>query len=114
MKYTHQTSKTVWEDVLIEVPDGVTYFSTLDEDGEIEYYYQLSISKDKKFETLYDICVTKIKICEDDYYISYNQYCQDILPWYLIGYFSGKKEKQWITAKHFNTVMHEIIDKFKQ
>jgi hypothetical protein len=111
MKYTDQKQKTVYENIEIEVPDGISYFKTFDEDGEQDYWFKLNISKDKNFETLYNIFITKLLSYEDDYWIRYKEYCEAELPYYLRAYFRGEQKKETITEKEFNTVKQEILDK---
>jgi len=62
MRYTDQVSKTVYTDIEIEVQDGVTYFHDWDENDEPRDYYKLNIKKDLRFDTLYDIAITRLEI----------------------------------------------------
>jgi hypothetical protein len=98
MKYTDQTSKTVYTDIEVEVKNGVTYFHTWDGDNEPEDYYKLNIKKDLRFDTLYDMSITKIR--------NY-----DTLPFGLRGYFSGQEKMEIITEEEFNSVKQEILNK---
>lgn len=113
MKYTDRTSKTVYTEVEIEVPDGDSYFHTWDEYDTPEYYYRLHIKKDPKFSTLYDIAVTKLLNYEDDFYISWKEYSETELPFSLRGYFCGEKTKEEITKEQFETVKQEVLNKLK-
>jgi len=87
MKYTDQKSKTVYEDIEVEVPDGISYFKTFNEDDEPEYYYRLHIKKDLRFDTLYDIAITKLSNYDDNLGVSWKEYNDDELPYNLRGYF---------------------------
>lgn len=111
MKYTDQKSRTVYEDIEVEVNDGVTYFHSWNEDGEPEDYYKLNVRKDLRFDTLYNISITKIRNYEDDYFIRWWEVCEAELPYNLRGYFSGQEKKQIITEDEFNKVKQEILGK---
>lgn len=111
MRYTDQKSKTVYEDIEIEVPDGISYFKTLNEDDEEEFFYKLNIQKDLKFKTLYNIAVTKMLNYEEDYFIRWFEVCESELSYGLRGYFSGEKEREDITEEEFNKVKQEILNK---
>ena len=114
MKYTVQKSRTVYEDIEIEVPDGISYFKTFNEDDEPESYYRLSVEKHKNFDTLYNIIVTRLLNYSDKYHINYSEYCEGELPYYLRVFFRGEKEnkKEEITEDEFHLVKQQILSKF--
>jgi len=111
MKYTDQKARTIYEDIEVEVNDGVTYFHSWNEDAEPEDYYKLSVGKAKNFETLYDISITKIRNCKDDFSIRHYEICEYELPYNLRGYFSGENKKEEITEEQFSLVKQEVLDK---
>ena len=111
MKYTDQKSRTVWEDVEVEVPDGVTYFHSFNTDGEPEDYYKLNIKQDLRFDILYNIAITKIRNYDDDFSIRWWEVCEAELPYNLRGYFSGQEKKEIITEEEFNKVKTEVLSK---
>ena len=111
MKYTDRISKTVYTDTTIEVSDGVHYFHTWDEDDEPEYYYKVSIQKDLRFDTLYDITITKVCDYEDEFWVSWKEITDSTLPHNLKPYFSGEKTKEEITETEFNKIKSEVLIK---
>lgn len=111
MKYTDQKSRTIYEDIEVEVNDGITYFHSWNEDLEPQEYYRLDVKKAKGFETLYDIAVTKIRNYEDDLSIRSWSICEYELPYNLRGYFSGQEKKQIITEEEFNKIKQETLGK---
>ncbi len=112
MKYTDQKSRTVYEDIEVEVNDGITYFHTWNEDSEPEYYYKLNIRKDLRFDNLYNMAITKIRNYEDDYFIRWWEVCDDMLPFNLRGYFSGQEKIETIEEEQFNKIKKEVLIKF--
>lgn len=114
MKYTDQTSKTVFTDIEIEVPDGISYFHTWDEDDEPEYYYKLNIQKDLRFETLYDIAITKVCNYEDEFWVKWKEINDTVLPYSLRAYFSGEKTKEEITETEFNQIKLKVLNKLNK
>lgn len=113
MKYTDQIPKTVYTDIEVEVKDGITYFHTWDEDDEPEDYYKLNIKKDLRFETLYDITITKIRNYDTDYSIRWWETNDDVLPYNLRHYFSGEKEIKIMTEEQFDKVKKEVLERLK-
>lgn len=111
MKYTDQKAKTVYENIEVEVPDGINYFRTFDEDGEQEYLFKFNISKDKKFQTLYNILVTRLLNYDDKYHVNHIEYCESELPFYLRGYFCGEQEIETIEEEEYNAIKKEILYK---
>jgi hypothetical protein len=111
MKYTDQKQKTVYKDIEVEVPDGISYFKTFDEDGEQEYLFKFNISKNKNFDTLYNILVTRLLNYDDKYHVNHIEYCESELPFYLRGYFCGEQEIETITEYEYNAVKQEILNK---
>jgi hypothetical protein len=111
MKYTDQTSKTVYTDIEVEVKNGVTYFHTWDRDNEPEDYYKLNIKKDLRFDTLYDMSITKIRNYNTDFSIRWWEVNDDTLPFGLRGYFSGQEKMEIITKEEFNRVKQEVLAK---
>lgn len=111
MKYIDQKSRTVYEDIEVEVEDGITYFHSWNEDGEPEEYYRLDVKKAKGFETLYDITITKFRNYEDDLFIRSWSICEYELPYNIRGYFSGQDKKQIITEEVFNKIKQEVLGK---
>lgn len=113
MKYTDQKSRTVYEDIEVEVPDGISYFKTFNEDDEPENYYKLFIEKDKRFDTLYNIHITKLLNYDDNYAIIYREECEAELPYNLRSYFRGEKgsKKEEIIETEFSLVKQQILDK---
>ena len=113
MKYTDQRSKTVYEAVDVNVPDGDSYFHTWNEDDEPEYYYRLHIRKDLRFDTLYDIAITKVCNYDDKFFVTWREISEDCLPFELKDYFSGEEKIEKITKEQFNKVKQEVINKLK-
>ncbi len=111
MKYTDQKSKTVYEDIEVEVPDGDSYFHTWNEDNEPEHYYKLHIKKSPIFNTLYDIAITKVCAYDDDFFVSWKEISEPELPYSLRGYFCGEQRKEIITEDAFNKVKQQILNK---
>jgi len=111
MKYIDQVSKTVYTDIEIEVQDGVTYFHDWDENDEPRDYYKLNIKKDLRFDTLYDIAITKIRNYDDDFSIRWWEVNDSELPWGLRGYFSGQEKMEIITEEEFNRVKQIVLNK---
>lgn len=114
MKYTDQKQKTIYEDIEIEVPNGISYFKTLDEDDEDEFYYKLNIVPDPRFETLYNIAITKMQNYDEDYFIRWWEICEAELPYNIKGYFSGESKRWQITEKEFDTVKQEILNRISK
>lgn len=110
MKYIDQKSKTVYEDIEVEVPDGITYFKTTDGDGN-EFYYKLNITPDPRFNTFYNIAITKMQNYDCDYFIKWWEVLEAELPYNIRGYFSGESERWQITEEEFNRVKQEILNK---
>lgn len=111
MKYADQKQKTIYEDIEIDVPDGISYFKTFDEDGEEEYLFKFNISKHKEYDILYNILVTRLLNYDDKYHINYIEYCEAELPFYLRGYFCGMEKIEIITEYKYNTVKQKILNK---
>ena len=111
MRYADQKSRTVYDDIEVEVEDGITYFHSWNEDDEPEDYYKLSVGKARNFETLYDISITKIRNYENDFSIRHYEICEYELPYNLRGYFSGENKKEELTEEQFNKVKQEILNK---
>jgi hypothetical protein len=111
MNYTDQKSKTVYEDIEVEVPDGDSYFHTWNEDNEPGDYYKLNIKKDLRFDTLYDMSITKIRNYDTDFSIRWWEVNDDTLPFGLRGYFSGQEKMEIITKEEFNRVKQEVLAK---
>lgn len=113
MKYTDQKSRTVYDNIEVEVPDEISYFKTFNEDDDPENYYRLFIVKDKIFDTLYNIHITKLLNYDDNYAITYREECESELPHNLRSYFRGEKgsKKEEITETEFNLIKQEILNK---
>lgn len=111
MKYRDQKSRTVYEDIEVEVNDGITYFHSWIEDGEPEDYYKLNIKQDPRFDILYNIAITKIRNYDDDFSIRWWEVCEAELPHSIRGYFSGQEKKEIITEEEFNKVKQEVLSK---
>lgn len=114
MKYTDQKSKTVYEDIEVEVPDGISYFKTKNEDDDDEFYYKLDISPDPRFSTLYNINITKMQNYDYDYFVRWWEVCEAELPYNIRGYFSGENKKQDITEEEFNRVKQDILNRINK
>lgn len=113
MKYIDQVPKTVYTDIEIEVKDGVSYFHTWNEDNEPEDYYRLNIIKDLRFDTLYNIAITKIRNYEDDFSIRWWEVSDDCLPFGLRSYFSGENKIEIITEERFNEIKQKVLNKLE-
>lgn len=111
MKYTKKILETIYKDVEIEVLDGTHYFYSLNEDKEPEYYYRISIQKDLRFNTLYDISITQLCNYKGDFFISWWEVNDHSLPYNISEYFSGEKYKQEITKTEFNKIQDEVMTK---
>jgi hypothetical protein len=113
MKYTDQTSKTIYIDIEVEIQDGDTYFHTWNEDNEPEHYYKLHIKKDPRLDTLHDIAITKILNYDDNFFISWKEVSETELPYNLRGYFCGEQKKGIITEEAFNNIKQEVLTKLQ-
>jgi hypothetical protein len=111
MKYTDQKSKTVYEDIEVEVPDGISYFNSWDTDNIPNEYFKLELIKDKRFDGAYDIKVTRIRNYDDNFYVIYKEYNEYELPISLRGYFCGREKKDIITEGEFNEIKTQIFEK---
>jgi len=111
MKYTDTTSTTVFKDIEVEIPDGDNYFHTWNEDDEPEYYYKIHVKKDIRFETLYDIAITKVCNYDDNFFVSWKEISDNVLPFNLRPYFSGEEKTEKITEEEFNKVKQQVLER---
>lgn len=110
-----KTKKVETIEEVIQINNGIYFFSLGIRDHEPEFYYKLIIDHGDWDSGMADIFITKVKDCYDDYLILYKEIFEDRLPYLIECYFKKENDfENWyedITEEQFEAVKEKVKTK---